>query len=329
MTADVMTLDAARAGSAKVEAMQKDDMISVVVPVTTPLHKARERHLAVEHELKATGRAFEFIYVLDGGMQDYVDPLRDLYDAGHPIKILCFDQTFGESAALTAGFKHSRGSVLMTLPSYTPIKPTEISNLLAALDGVDMVVGRRAQASGFTSLRARVLSTLLEKLLESPFKDLGSGVRVLQRRIIDEIAIYGDQHMFLPLLALKNGFKVKEVDVERESVTQGARRRTSITWARILDVISIYFLIRFTKRPFRFFGGIGGVTLALGGLLTLYLVVARLFFDVGLGDRPALILSTLMIVLGFQIIAVGLIGEIITFTHAKDMKDYKVDKVIG
>jgi hypothetical protein len=93
-------------------------------------------------------------------------------------------------------------------------------------------------------------------------------------------------------------------------------------------VVTIYFLLRFLRKPFRFFGGFGFAILAVGGLFTAYLVIARLFFGVPLVDRPALVLSTLMVVLGIQIISVGLIGEIVAFTYAKDVKDYRVDRVV-
>jgi hypothetical protein len=97
----------------------------------------------------------------------------------------------------------------------------------------------------------------------------------------------------------------------------------------VLDVVTIYFLLRFVRKPFRFFGGFGFTVLTLGALFTAWLVVTRLLFGVPLVDRPALVLSTLMIVLGIQIISVGLIGEIVAFTYAKNVRDYRVDRIVG
>ena len=93
-------------------------------------------------------------------------------------------------------------------------------------------------------------------------------------------------------------------------------------------MIAVFFLLRFLRKPFRFFGGFGFAVLMVGILITAWVVGARLFFGIPLGDRPALILSTLLVVLGIQIISVGLIGEIISFTYAKDIKDYRVDRVV-
>ena len=93
--------------------------------------------------------------------------------------------------------------------------------------------------------------------------------------------------------------------------------------------MTIFFLIKFTKKPLRFFGLVGSTLFGLGVVITAYIVGERLFLDTALADRPALILSSLLIVLGIQIIAIGLIGEIIIFTHAKEIKEYKIDRIIN
>jgi NO-binding membrane sensor protein with MHYT domain len=97
----------------------------------------------------------------------------------------------------------------------------------------------------------------------------------------------------------------------------------------LLDLLTIFFLVKFTKKPLRFFGLVGTALLGLGVAASIYVVIQRFFFDVALADRPALVFSSLLIILGIQIIAIGLIGEIIIFTHAKDLKEYKIDKIIN
>ena len=97
---------------------------------------------------------------------------------------------------------------------------------------------------------------------------------------------------------------------------------------RLLDLLTVFFLVKFTKKPLRFFGLIGTATFAVGCFITLYLVIERLFFGVGLAERPALLLSSLLVVLGVQIFALGLIGELIIFTHAKDIKEYKIETIV-
>ena len=151
-------------------------------------------------------------------------------------------------------------------------------------------------------------------------------MRVLRRAVAEEITLYGQQHYFLPLLAETHGFTVKEVEVVADPAA--ARASAPPQLSLLLDLVTAFFLIRFIKRPFRFFGGFGFAMLLTGGLVTAYLVFARLFLGEALVDRPALILSSLMMVLGIQIISVGLAGQIITFTFAKEHKDYKVERIV-
>jgi hypothetical protein len=131
-------------------------------------------------------------------------------------------------------------------------------------------------------------------------------------------------------MAHRQGFRVIELDVT-QSESDKYRRiyAPGVYVRRLLDLLTIFFLVKFTKKPLRFFGLVGTTLFGLGVVSSLYLIIERLFFAVNLADRPALFLSSLLIVLGVQIIAIGLIGEIIIFTHAKDLKEYKIDKIIN
>jgi hypothetical protein len=151
----------------------------------------------------------------------------------------------------------------------------------------------------------------------------------LKRRVIEEITLYGDQHRFLALLADRQGFRVVEMDVRQSPKDRNERGYPVREYAhRALDILTVLFLVRFTKKPLRFFGMLGVVTFALGAALIAYLVVERLFFGQPLAERPALLLSSLLAVLGLQLFAIGLLGELIIFTHARAIREYQVEKVI-
>jgi hypothetical protein len=151
----------------------------------------------------------------------------------------------------------------------------------------------------------------------------------MKRQVLEEISLYGDQHRLLAALADRQGFRVLEVDVRQSPQDRfKGGYRTREYAHRFLDVFAVFFLVRFTKKPLRFFGMIGAITLAIGSALILYMVTGRLFFDEALANRPALLLSSLLVVLGLQLFALGLLGELIIFTHAGGMKDYQVDRVI-
>lgn len=151
----------------------------------------------------------------------------------------------------------------------------------------------------------------------------------MKRQVLEEISLYGDQHRLLPALADRQGFRVLEIDVRQstQDAFSGAYRPREYAH-RLLDVFAVFFLVRFTKKPLRFFGMVGVTTLAIGIALVLYLSIDRLVFDHALANRPALLLSSLLVVLGLQLFALGLLGELMIFTHARGMKDYQVDRII-
>ena len=151
----------------------------------------------------------------------------------------------------------------------------------------------------------------------------------MRRRVLEEMDLYGDQHRFIAILATRLGFRVAEVPVRQSPLDRFDKvYRPRVYAHHALDLFSIFFLVRFTKRPLRFFGMLGASTFGIGALLLAYLSVERLVFNHQLGDRPALLLAGLLVVLGLQVFALGLLGELIIFTHARGLKDYRVEEVI-
>jgi glycosyltransferase involved in cell wall biosynthesis len=304
--------------------MTTESLLSVVVPIKRDKPDFEPLHTAYRRALDAPGRQLQFIYVVDGPLEAALASLRTLKRRGEPIEILHHAHSFGEAAALTTGFRHAKGERILTLSEEITVKPAELGKLLAAAANNDVVIARRMPPDGRAPGRQRKFEYAANLLFGRRFNDLRSSTRVIRRPVADEITLYGHQHFFLPLIAESHGFTVKEVEVDAEL----SRPAGGIDLSLVLDLITAFFLIRFIKRPFRFFGGFGFAVLAVGGLVTAWLVFARLFLGEALVDRPALILSSLMIVLGIQIISVGLIGEIITFSFTKEHKDYKVERIV-
>ena len=283
--------------------------------------------------LKETAESFELVVVLDSRHRKLRQELQRLAESEPSVKLIELTRSFGESAALTAGFENTAGEIVLTLPAYYQIQPADIRKLIKELDKCDMSVScrwPRASASSFEVFRRNTFHWLIGKLVGSAFSDLGCGARALKRSVADEIPVYGDQHRFLPLLAVRRGFRVNEVKVgQSEHDRFEGRYGPKFYLQRLLDILTIFFLVRFTKKPLRFFGMIGSMTFILGAVFLLYLVVERLFFDVALADRPALLLSSLLVVLGIQIFGLGLLGELIIFTHAREIKEYTIDEIVN
>jgi hypothetical protein len=154
-------------------------------------------------------------------------------------------------------------------------------------------------------------------------------VRAFKRRVLEKVYIYGDQHRFLPILVHRYGFKVLEMKVsqtQKDTFQQLYPFRYYIE--RALDIISLFFIVKFTKKPLRFFGFSGSLSLLIGVILAGYLFVQRMYMGVALSDRPVLLLDLLLIILGIQLFAIGLVGEIIIFTHAKELKEYTIEEIV-
>jgi len=306
--------------------------ISVIVPVVERFDDVAELYALYKKGLEDTGKSYEFIYVLDGDFGEVMDALKRLIAAGEKIKVIKLARWFGEATALTIGLQHSTGNVILTLPAYQQVEANEIPRLVESLNDCDMVIARRwpRKDSLLNRIQSRVFHILLNPVSEFKFHDIGCGVRVLRKRVADEVKIYGDQHRFFPILAHKYGFRVHEVDAAQSRRDTMQRVYSPGTYLqRMLDIFSIFFLVKFTKKPLRFFGILGSAIFTGGFLILLYLLVIRMFFGSGLADRPILLLGTLLVVLGVQLFAIGLIAEIIIFTHAKDIKEYTIDQIIN
>jgi len=305
--------------------------VSVIIPVEERHADAIELFREYKAGLDAQPLSYELIFVLDGPRPQFAAGLETLMREGHDLTVVSLTRSFGEATALMAGFERASGDTILTLPAYFQIEGSEIGKLLQSLDKVDFVIGHRWPRAGgaLERFRRRVFHGLIESVTKLKFRDLGCGARAMRRRVLEEIALYGDQHRFLPILADRQGFRVAEVDVRQSAKDRHDRVYRPREYTRqVLDIFNVFFLVRFTKKPLRFFGMIGISTFAIGALITAYLVVDRLFFGHPLADRPALLLSSLFIVLGLQVFALGLLGELIIFTHARELKDYQVDKVI-
>ena len=274
---------------------------------------------------------FELIYVIDGPRPKMLEELRQLQNEGHEFRIIELARAFGEATALTCGFEQANGRLILTLPAYYQVDSSEIRKLFDELAGVDMVIAQRwpRRGSSFEALRRRAFHGLLRWISGYRFHDLGCGVRLFRHCVMEELRIYGDQHRFLPMLAKANGFRVTETNVaqsERDAFHGRYRWREYLH--RILDILTVFFVVRFTKKPLRFFGMIGSALLAAGSIVLLVIVIQRLFMGIGLADRPVLLLSSLLVVLGLQVISLGLLGELIIFTHAPSLKEYKISEII-
>ena len=308
--------------------------VSVVVPVDSPDAEVRQVVQALGAELDREGRTWECIFVFDGVFGpawEAVQGLRNEY--GTKVRSISFKTPFGESVCLSAAFEKARGRYILTSPQYVQVDPVELGPMLAALD--------RGSAQFVTPWRHPRVDPWLNRLQSATFNwiirhvvsmethDLNCYFRAIHREVLEDINIYGDMYRFLPVIAHKRGFRVVEVRVRHlKEWGRAGFFGTGVYIRRFLDVLAVMFLTRFTLQPLRFFGSIGGVTALIGLVITGTMIVQRVFADnYGLSGRPAFLIGALLMAVGVQMIGFGLVAEIIIYTQARNLREYRIERI--
>ncbi|MEO7985030.1 MAG: glycosyltransferase [Gemmatimonadales bacterium] len=300
--------------------------VSVVVPVVERADDLTALYHGFAGELERRGQDFEFLFVFDGGFEPSPE-LVALAAGSERIHLHRFAQRFGETAALRLGIERSRGDLLVTLPAYFQVRPEGLGSLLDALSGgVELVVANRSPRldSWLNRLQSRAFHKMLGGIGDTAFHDMACGVRVMGRTVAESLPLYGDMHRFIPAIAVREGYTVREVAVPQHP--NDARVRVygpGVYFRRLLDIATFFFLAKFTEKPLRFFGMVGSLSLAIGVAISAILVVDKIKGQ-AIANRPLLLLGVLLVALGVQLMGLGLVGEIIVHLRAPHRRAYRV-----
>lgn len=287
--------------------------------------------------LDALDRSYEVLCAIEGTAEKTIAALNALAEDWPELEVLARRPWRGEDAELGTTIKRTSGKLILTLPPYFEIAPENLSALFEPIDECDMVViNRLDQPIG--GVRQRFLKSAFRRFFGHAVSDVFSRVRLSRREVLEEVGGFGVRQHFIPIIAADRGYRVEEVEIDSQAnpANPEASEKAGNAFvfrpfghaSAFLDAITLVVVLKFLRRPLRFFGAIGMPVFLIGLVATLALVIARLFFDMPLADRPALIFSVLMIVLGIQIVAIGLVGEIIIFANSRHMKQYKIATVI-
>jgi glycosyltransferase involved in cell wall biosynthesis len=288
--------------------------VSVVLPAYNEAENLAELVPELIDTLDAAAISHE-ILVIDDGSNDGTPKTLGRLCADHPqVKGIRLRRNLGKSAALQLGFGRASGEIVACMDADGQDDPTEIPHLLAALDdGLDLVTGRRAvRHDRFvkrTTSKAYNRATAMVTGVEG--RDFNSGLKAMKAPVANSLELYGELHRYIPVLAHWAGFRTGEVPVEHHERRHGSSKfGRSRFWRGFLDLITVKFLTTYTRRPFHLFGGIGVVFTLIGvGLLT-YMGVLKLAGD-PVGTRPALTIGVLCLVVGVQMVSLGLLSELI------------------
>jgi hypothetical protein len=307
------------------------DLVSVIMVVSERAEPLAPIYAEYAAALRDAGyHDFQFVFVSGRDWRRWLDPVLALRRAGEPIQVLEAAQNVGETALLRSAFGHCSGSIIVTVPSYRRIEPTALPRLIRRIEegNSHLVVACRSQQhdAWFNRVQRRVVHGLIRRAVGGDFHDLGSGVRVMRAEVLREVPLYGEFSRFLPLLASREGFTAEEVLVPQDEADRHARvHAPGVYLRRLIDLAGVFFLIRFREKPLRFFGLVGSVLSAVGGLMLLVMFFQRIFGQ-SLADRPLLLLAVLLTVTGLQAIALGLVGEIIVHTTTRRHTSYRLSR---
>jgi hypothetical protein len=301
--------------------------VSVVVPVTERPAPLAELYAEYAAPLRAAGYSAEFIFVAAPWSRPRREPLLQLARQGEPVRVLEIAESSGEASLVRTGAEQARGPIVITLPAYYRVEAAALPELVRRVEhGAELVVARRwpRRDSWINQAQNRALHTLVGRLARGQVHDVACGVRAMRRDFIRSFPLYGDSFRFLPLLALRDGYRTEEVDSPQHPKDVSPRLYSpGIYLRRLLDILGLFFLIRFREKPLRFFGLVGSVVFLVGATLLGIGVVERITGEEGLANRPILLFGVLLIVLGVQAIALGLIGEIIVHLQARRIDIYR------
>lgn len=274
----------------------------------------------------------EYIYVVSTEQESLTEELKLLQEQNKDMKLIILNRNYGEATAIQAAFSHCSGDFILTLPPYKQVRTEELVKLFEEIGDSDIALAKRWPRldSKSNQYQTKIFNKMLQKLSGLKFDDVGCGVRLIKAEVLKEVFMYGDQWRFLPLLSYQLGYHSTEVELTQAGEDTHKRFYSpGVYLRRLLDLLTIIFLTKFNKKPLRFFGLIGSSSILMGIFGLLYLSFEKLILDVAMADRPALVLFSLFIVLGCQLIAIGLVGETVIFTHSKELKEYRIKEIIG
>ena len=297
--------------------------ISIVAPVFNERDNLDEFISSVLKVMKAQNQTFELIIIDDGSTDGSEKLLTAAVDNHLELRVLRLSRNFGQTAAIQAGFDIAKGKYLVTLDSDLQNDPKDITKLIKKLkeENLDLVVGWRKNRKDNFFLRnfpSRVANLLIGRITKVKLNDYGCSLKAYNSEILREVKLFGEMHRFIPAwMATKiPPEKISEVEVEHHARVAGVSKYgISRTFRVFLDLISVYFFMRFFSRPGHFFGLIGLILGTVGFLILAYLTYLKLFYGQDIGDRPLLVAGTLLVLVGVQFVSFGVIGEILSRTY--------------
>jgi len=313
-------------------------MLSIVVPVLNEVESLAALHRELSETAAAGGLDLEMVMVDDGSTDGSWEEICRLSASDPRVTGIRFRRNFGKAAALSAGFAQSRGALIVTLDADLQDDPSEIPKFLAAMENrLDVVSGWKQvrRDPWHKVLPSRVFNWMVSALTGVRLHDHNCGMKCYRREVFDEVRLYGELHRFVPVLAAARGFRVGEIAVNHRPRRFGHSKYGVTRFIKgFLDLLTVKFLTGFGQRPQHVLGTIGLSAAVLGALGMVWLAgcwaISRLgcfgLEPIHLHQRPAVLYSLGLLLLGGQLMSIGFLAELFIAYHAPDVPGYSISE---
>jgi len=313
--------------------MEKNDnpKISVVLPVYNEEKNLRHIHREISQVMRSNYDGWEIIFVDDGSTDNSYRIMKDISEEDHNVKLIKFKKNFGQSAALSGGFKHSEGDIIVTLDADLQNDPKEIPKLVDKLhEGYDCVSGWRKKRKDSLGKRfASWVQTKLAMKLGPNIHDFGCTLKAYTAKSINDINLYGENHRYIPAELHRMGYKVTELPVNHRPRKHGNTKYGSFRLLKgSFDLFFHFFWNHFSAAPIHFLGTIGFIFMVSGFALGTYRVLMKYLFGVPvLSEMAQLLLAISMVLFGFLLLMFGVLAEILMKIYYSDRDNYTIESI--
>jgi len=308
--------------------------LSVVIPIRNEAPGLEELHREVTQALGAWGRSYEILVIDDGSTDDSFAILARLQAMDPRLRVVRFRRNFGQTAAFAAGFAYARGRLIVTSDGDLQNDPRDIPAMIERLEGgYDIVCGwRKDRQDAFFSrlVPSMIANRLISWATGVRLHDYGCSLKVFRAEVVKPLKLYGEMHRFLPAIASEQGVAIAEIVVNHRARRHGrSKYGISRTVRVVLDLLTVKFLLSYSTRPLQIFGPIGLAMGLLGTVITGYLAYVRLMGEQSIANRPLLFFGGLLILMGVQLLTLGLLAEILarTYHESQDKPTYVIREI--
>jgi len=315
---------------------EREVRLSVIIPLFNEEENIEPLYLRLKEVLEGLEIDYEMVIIDDGSTDTGFEILKRLHEADHLLKVVRLRRNFGQTAAFAAGFDHARGQIIVTMDADLQNDPGDIPLLLEKIEeGYDVVSGWRVKRRDpFLTRRlpSMVANFLISEVTGVRLHDYGCSLKAYRRQVVKNVRLYGELHRFIPAIASWMGISIAEVPVAHYPRRFGkSKYGMSRTIKVLLDLLTVRFLLSYSTRPIHIFGSLGLLTSSVGIILGLYLTGVKFLLHQDIGSRPLLLLAILLVVIGAQMITMGLLGELVvrTYHESVDKPIYVVRELLG